>query len=201
MADSSDKLILSERFTKAAAFALRVHQNQHRKGSGVPYISHLLAVSSLVLEDGGGEDEAIAGLLHDAVEDGGGRPVLEEIRREFGDEVADIVRACSDTDRTPKPPWEARKKAYIAHVRRAPVEVRRVSCADKLHNARSTLKDYREVGDELWSRFTGTKKQTLWYYRELVKAFEEAGGGRLTDELDRVVSELERVTGSRASQG
>ena len=182
---------MSERFPDAVRFAWRVHQRQPRKGTAVPYLSHLLAVASLVLEDGGDEDEAIAGLLHDAVEDGGGQPVLEEIRSEFGDKVADIVWACSDTDQTPKPPWEERKKAYIQHVRQASAEVRRVSAADKLHNARAILKDYREIGDRLWGRFKGTREQTLWYYRELVEAFREAGGGRLTDELDRVVSDLE----------
>ena len=145
----------------------------------------------LVLEDGGDEDEAIAGLLHDAVEDGGGQPVLEQIRSEFGDKVADIVWACSDTDQDPKPPWDERKRAYLEHAREASAEARRVSAADKLHNARAILKDYREIGDELWSRFHATRDETLWYYRELAKAFQEAGGGRLADELSRVVSQLE----------
>ena len=191
-----DALLLTERFTDAVRFAWRVHQGQLRKGTATPYLSHPLAVASLVLEDGGDEDEAIAGLLHDAIEDGGGRPVLEQIRSEFGDKVASIVWACSDTDQIPKPPWEERKRAYIEHVREAPAEVRRVSSADKLHNARAILKDYREIGDELWTRFTATREQTLWYYRELVKAFQEAGGGRLTDELSLVVSQLEAAIGS-----
>ncbi len=197
---SSDILLLSERFTHAVRFAWQVHQGQPRKGTAIPYLCHPLAVSSLVLEDGGDEDEAIAGLLHDAVEDGGGKPVLEDIRSEFGDRVADIVWACSDTDQVPRPPWEERKKAYIEHVREASAEVRRVSSADKLHNARAILKDYREIGDRLWGRLKGTREQTLWYYRELVEAFHEAGGGRLTDELNRVVSELERATGVRGKR-
>jgi len=195
----SDAPSLTLRFSEAVSFALRVHALQVRKGTAIPYICHPLAVASLVLEDGGDEEEAIAALLHDAVEDGGGRPVLEEIRHRFGDRVADIVWACSDTDQVPKPPWQERKRAYIRHVREASADVRRVSCADKLHNARSILKDYREIGDELWSRFNATRDQTFWYYRKLVEAFREAGGGRLTDELDRVVSALEREAGSKGT--
>jgi (p)ppGpp synthase/HD superfamily hydrolase len=190
-----DTRLLTERFTDAVGFARRVHQGQLRKGAATPYLSHPLAVASLVLEDGGDEDEAIAGLLHDAVEDGGGKPVLEQIRSDFGDRVASIVWACSDTDQEPKPPWKERKTAYLEHVRKASADVRRVSSADKLHNARAILKDYREIGDELWSRFSATRDETLWYYRELVKAFQEAGGGRLTDELGRVVSQLEAEIG------
>jgi (p)ppGpp synthase/HD superfamily hydrolase len=169
--EGHDSLLLSERFADAVRFAWRIHQGQSRKGTAIPYLSHPLAVAALVLEDGGAEEEAIAGLLHDAVEDGGGKPVLEDIRSEFGDRVADIVWACSDTDEFPKPPWEKRKRAYIDHVGKASVAVRRVSSADKLHNARATLKDYREIGDAVWSRFTATREQTLWYYRALVEAF------------------------------
>jgi len=182
---------LTERFVEALAYATEVHTGQSRKGTAVPYVSHVLAVCSLVLEDGGGEDEAIGALLHDAVEDGGGRPVLEEIRRRFGDRVAEIVWACSDTDETPKPPWKKRKTRYIAHVREAGPDARRVSCADKLHNARSILRDYRALGERLWDRFNATPEETLWYYRTLVEAFRQPDRTALTGELERVVSELE----------
>lgn len=182
---------LTQRFVDAFAYATEIHTGQSRKGTSVPYVSHVLAVCSLVLEDGGGEDEAIGALLHDAVEDGGGRPVLEEIRRRFGDRVAEIVWACSDTDETPKPPWKERKTRYIAHVREAGPEARRVSCADKLHNARSILRDYRALGEGLWDRFSASGDETLWYYRELIEAFRQPDRSPLTGELERVVSELE----------
>jgi GTP pyrophosphokinase len=182
---------LTRRFTDALAYATEVHAGQSRKGTSVPYVSHVLAVCSLVLEDGGGEDEAIAALLHDAVEDGGGQPRLEDIRRRFGDRVAEIVWACSDTDETPKPPWKERKLRYIAHVRAAGPDARRVSCADKLHNARSILRDYRVLGERLWDRFSASAEDNLWYYRELVEAFRQPDRSPLVVELERVVAELE----------
>ena len=182
---------LTRRFVEALAYATEVHAGQSRKGTSVPYVSHVLAVCSLVLEDGGGEDEAIGALLHDAVEDGGGRPRLDDIRRRFGDRVAEIVWACSDTDETPKPPWKERKTRYIAHVREAGPEARRVSCADKLHNARSILRDYRVLGERLWDRFSASAEENLWYYRELVLAFGQPDRSPLVGELERVVSELE----------
>jgi (p)ppGpp synthase/HD superfamily hydrolase len=192
---------LSPRFAEALAYATEVHAGQSRKGTSVPYVAHVLGVCALVLEDGGGEDEAIAALLHDAVEDGGGPPVLAEIRRRFGDRVAEIVRACSDTDETPKPPWKERKTRYVAHVRTAGPDARRVSCADKLHNARAILRDYRLHGERLWSRFNAPPEEQLWYYRSLVEAFRQPGRTALVDELERVVGELEaerkRVVGGQ----
>jgi len=185
--------VLSHRYAEAFAYAEALHARQVRKGTNVPYLSHLMSVSALVLEDGGDEEEAIAGLLHDAVEDQGGRATLEEIRRRFGEKVARIVLACSDSDAEPKPPWRERKERYVAHIRHADAEVRRVSSADKLHNARSILADYRMIGDALWGRFTASKDETLWYYRSLVAAFRSAGAGRLVEELDLVVTELERL--------
>ena len=182
---------LTQRFTDALAYATEVHAGQSRKGTSVPYVAHVLGVCALVLEDGGGEDEAIAALLHDAVEDGGGRPRLEDIRRRFGDRVAGIVWACSDTDETPKPPWKERKARYIAHVREAGPDARRVSCADKLHNARSILRDYRALGERLWDRFNASAEDNLWYYRALVEAFRQPDRSSLVDELERVVGELE----------
>ena len=185
--------MLSDRFIDALAFATRLHANQFRKGSGVPYIAHLLGVTSLVLEAGASEDEAIAALLHDAIEDQGGAATREIIRQRFGHEVTAIVDGCTDADTTPKPPWRSRKEAYIAHIPHASDSVRLVSVADKLHNARSTLQDYRCLGDALWERFRGGKAGTLWYYRALVSAFRQAGSNALVDELDRVVSELEQI--------
>jgi len=188
--------VLTNRFAEAFAYAATLHARQVRKGANIPYLSHLMSVAALVLEDGGDEDEAIAGLLHDAVEDQGGKPTLEEIRRRFGEKVARIVDGCTDSDTVPKPPWRERKERYVAHVRHAAADVRRVSSADKLHNARSILANYRELGDELWSRFNGGKEGTLWYYRALVGAYRASGESSLVDELERVVVELERVVGS-----
>jgi GTP pyrophosphokinase len=184
-------MILSQRFIDALTFATTLHANQIRKGSGVPYISHLLGVTSIALEHGANEDEAIAALLHDAIEDQGGVATREEIRRRFGDTVTEIVNGCTDADTTPKPPWLQRKEAYIAHIPTASTSVRLVSAADKLHNARSILTDYYIVGEAVWKRFQGGKEGTLWYYRSLVVAFRQAGSSPLIDELERVVSELE----------
>ena len=183
---------LSDRFEDALVYATRAHASQIRKGSGIPYVAHLLAVASLVLEDGGDEDEAIAGLLHDAVEDQGGEARLQEIRERFGERVAAIVLECSDTDVMPKPPWRRRKEDYIAHVATASPGAVRVSMADKLHNARAVLYDYRELGEELWERFNPEADQ-LWYYRSLIAAFAARTDGPMLAELDRVVSELEQV--------
>jgi GTP pyrophosphokinase len=191
---------LSERFTDALTFATQLHTNQTRKGGGIPYISHLLGVASIALEYGANEDEAIAALLHDAIEDQGGAATREEIRRRFGDVVTEIVDGCTDSDQTPKPPWLQRKEAYIAHIPTASASVRLVSAADKLHNVWSILKDYRLLGDAVWERFQGRKDGTLWYYRSLVKAFHTAGSTPLVEEFERVVDELERLVGIRANE-
>ena len=184
--------ILDRRFLEAVEYATRLHARQARKGTRVPYVAHLLGVASIVLAEGGDEDMAIAALLHDAVEDQGGRPTLREIERRFGKRVARLVEACTDADTTPKPPWKDRKVRYIAAIRHEPADARLISAADKLHNARDILADYRQHGDEVWKRFRGGREGTLWYYRALVEAFRAAGGNRLVDELDRVVTELER---------
>jgi len=185
--------INTERFGAAFLYALRLHAHQKRKGTTIPYISHLLAVTALVLEDGGSEDEAIAALLHDAIEDQGGEPTRQEIRRRFGDKVVEIVNGCTDTDQTPKPPWLERKKRYLEHLRSASPEVLRVSAADKLHNARTILADLRRHGKAVWQRFNGGRDGTLWYYRQLVQIFREHGPSFLVEELDRVVSEMEQL--------
>jgi (p)ppGpp synthase/HD superfamily hydrolase len=193
-------MILSARFDVALAFASRLHAGQLRKGTLIPYVSHLLSVAGLVLEYGGNEDEAIAALLHDAIEDQGGAATREVIRRLFGDAVTLIVNGCTDAEVSPKPPWRERKEAYVAHISEAAPSVLLVSAADKLHNARSILADLRAVGNEVWSRFKGGREGTLWYYRALVRAYRAGnvgGAGPLIDELDRVVSEIEQLAGEQ----
>jgi (p)ppGpp synthase/HD superfamily hydrolase len=185
--------MLSERFTQALTYAHQLHATQIRKGSGVPYISHLLGVASIALEYGANEDEAIAALLHDAIEDQGGAATREEIRRRFGDNVTAIVDGCTDADTTPKPPWKHRKQAYIAHISTASTSVLLVSASDKLYNARSILKDYRMIGEAVWERFQGGKEGTLWYYRALADAFQTKQLTPLVAELERVVTELESL--------
>jgi (p)ppGpp synthase/HD superfamily hydrolase len=194
---------LSSRFDDALTYASRLHARQVRKGTRIPYVSHLLSVAALVLEHGGDEDQAIAGLLHDAVEDQGGQPRLEEIRQRFGERVAGIVEACSDSDEadpTKKVSWRERKERYLEHLREAPPEVLLVSAADKLHNARAILADYRTVGESLWSRFSPGRHDVrdgrdavLWYYRALVEIFLSSGPAALAEELARVVDELESL--------
>jgi (p)ppGpp synthase/HD superfamily hydrolase len=144
-----------------------------------------------VLEAGGDEDLAIAALLHDVVEDCGGAPVLEEVRRSFGERVAHVVEGCTDTDLDPKPPWRRRKEDYLKHLQTADSDVRLVSAADKLHNARSILADYREIGESVWRRFQGKHDGTLCYYRSLVDEFRKRDTNPLINQLERVVKELE----------
>lgn len=184
---------LSPRFEQALQYAAIVHAHQERKGSGIPYLAHLLGVASIALEHGATEDEAIGALLHDAGEDAGGDGRITDIRLRFGDAVADVVVGCTDAVVIPKPPWRKRKEDYIAHVPNASASVRLVSASDKLHNSRAILSDFRQVGDTVWTRFKGGKDGTLWYYRSLVTAFRQAGNSPLIDELDRVVTELENL--------
>lgn len=182
---------LTERFEQALVYAVRLHGDQMRKGTNIPYVSHLLSVAAIVLENGGDEDQAIAGLLHDAVEDQGGLPRLEEIRKLFGEKVAFIVDECTDSYQTPKAPWLERKKQYLDHLPEAPPEVRLVSIADKVHNARSLLATLQKEGPSAWSRFNGGEEGTAWYYNKLVKIYQETGDDYLTKELTRLVAELE----------
>jgi (p)ppGpp synthase/HD superfamily hydrolase len=184
-------LNLSSRFDAALALASFLHNGQVRKGTDIPYISHLLAVAAIVLEHGGSEDEAIAALLHDAVEDQGGKPTLERIERSFGPLVAGIVAANSDADTFPKPPWRERKEAYLAHIRHAPCSVRLVSCADKLHNVRSILAEFEALEQANWSKFNASRSEILWYYGRLADAFLAASDTRLTREFDAAVRDLE----------
>jgi (p)ppGpp synthase/HD superfamily hydrolase len=182
------------RFDDALLFTAALHREQRRKGSGVAYLSHLLAVAALVMEDGGDEDEAIAALLHDAIEDHAEHVDHAAIRARFGERVAAMVADCTDTPADylggEKPPWMPRKRAYIEHIRSGPPALR-VALADKLHNARCILRDLRYADDSVWDRFSASREETLWYYRSLVDAFREAGtAGPMLDEFARVVDAL-----------
>jgi len=183
----------TSRFETALSFAARLHLTQARKGTGTPYIGHLLGVASLVIENGGDEDEAIAALLHDAVEDQGGKPTESVIERMFGKKVADIVRGCTDCDDEggPKPAWRPRKEAYIAHLKQADSSTRLVSASDKLYNARSILDGLRACGEGVWKRFSAGKEGQLWYYRTLTDEFLRGGPDALAKELDATVRMIE----------
>lgn len=193
---------LTTRFDHALLFAAQVHRDQDRKKSGIPYLSHLLGVASIVLDYGGDEEMAIAALLHDAVEDHGGRPMLRVIDQIFGPRVAKIVDGCTDSyaeDAKKKEPWDKRKVRYLKRVRHEDAETRFVSAADKLYNARAVLRDLRYDGEVAFSRFSVPKAKTLWYYRSLVRAYREGGVTHrlkpLIDDLDRVVTEIEHLSG------
>jgi (p)ppGpp synthase/HD superfamily hydrolase len=191
-----------EAFDRALAYAADLHRADVRKGSGIPYIGHLLGVCALVIEDGGGETEAVAALLHDAAEDHGGAARLEEIRASFGDEVAAIVRGCSDSleaDPNRKAEWRERKSGYVRHLRdETNPGALRVSLADKVHNMRTILADYRVLGDPFWSRFKRGPDDQLWYYRALIEAYREHGvTSPLLGELDRAVAELAQLVAAR----
>jgi (p)ppGpp synthase/HD superfamily hydrolase len=179
------------RLDEAFALAHRLHAGQRRKGTDIPYLGHLMGVAALVIDDGGDEDEAIAALLHDAVEDQGGAPTLALIGERFGPRVAAIVAACSDTDETPKPPWRARKAASLAHLREPdlPDGALRVSLADKLHNARAILSDLR-AGHDVFARFNAPREEQAWYYDALAATFAELAPGPMADELRRVVDAI-----------
>jgi (p)ppGpp synthase/HD superfamily hydrolase len=187
----------SDRFDRALAYAAVIHAGQVRKTNNVPYIAHLLGVASIALEYGADEDEAIAALLHDAGEDAGGEGRIADIGARFGDKVAKIVEGCTDSLTIPKPEWHERKEKYIAHLESADAPSILVSAADKLYNTRAILRDLRREGDGVFGRFKGKKDGTLWYYRALVTAFRKHGENELIDELDRVVTEVERLSVDR----
>lgn len=160
----------SNRLEEAFALAHSLHREQTRKGSNLPYITHPMAVAALVGEYGGDENQVIAALLHDAVEDQGGAETLALIRERFGEEVADLVDGCTDAYGEPKPPWQERKQAHIDSIRTAPGSIKLIVAADKLHNLRSMTQDLGEVGNDLWGRFSQPKEKTLWYYAEAIRA-------------------------------
>jgi (p)ppGpp synthase/HD superfamily hydrolase len=189
---TSSAPLLTDRFRDAVALAEEVHGRQRRSGTEVPYLAHLLVVTGLVLEDGGDEDEAVAAMLHDSVEEGGGRHMLDRIGERFGPRVAAIVEACSDSVEEEDWPWIERKRRYLEHLPEIEDEgALRVSLADKLNNARSVVRDYREEGDALWERFTEkTAREQLWYYERLLAFFQRERPGPLTEDLAQSVDEL-----------
>ena len=191
---------LGPRFEEALLLAVRTHGNDLRKGPArIPYVSHLLSVCALVLEDGGDEDEAIAALLHDTLEDHPEEVTKADLERRFGPRVADLVVRCTDTPPDyrggTKPHWHGRKAAYVARIRKEGYPLCRVALADKLHNTRSIVLDYRRFGDKIWKPFKATKKEQLRYHRALVEAFREAEAPKyLVDELGSLVEELEATS-------
>jgi len=203
--DPPHGLPLTQRFVDALAYAAELHLDQSRKGSEVCYLGHLLGVCSLVLEEGGNEDQAIAALLHDAGEDRGGEAQLVEIGERYGDNVTAIVRACSDTLLEDKPDWKTRKTEYLDHLERLDDDTRAsvllVSLADKLFNARAILRDHDSVGESVWHRFTAGRDEQLWYYRSLSDKFKRlAPDIRMTGELEEAVKRLELLCRHRTAE-
>lgn len=192
---TNDPSSFGRRFEEAFALANQLHQGHVRKASESPYISHLMSVTALVLQDGGDEDEAIAALLHDAVEDQGGEKTLALIREKFGDTVAEIVYECSDAFTTPKPPWQERKEEHLERLKKASPSAHRVMLADKLHNARAILREFREKGETAWELSKGGKEGMLWYFRTIYELLGETNQGYLWQEFGRVIEEIERITG------
>jgi (p)ppGpp synthase/HD superfamily hydrolase len=182
----------SPRLDDALAFAAAEFRGRRRKGTAIPYFSHLAQVMVTVAEWGGDEDQLIAALMHDWLEDIPGASEAALAQR-YGARVARLVKALSDTTVIPKPPWLERKQAYLAHLASAPAEVKLISAADKLHNARSVRRDLELVGESVWSRFSATREQTLWYYAAVLEALATGWEHRLVDELRREVEELHRA--------
>jgi GTP pyrophosphokinase len=185
----------SERIIAALVAAAQIHGTQVRKGTSIPYLSHLLGTCAIALDYGANEDEAIAALLHDAIEDGQPTETARATVWGFGEEVGRIIEGCTDADTHPKPPWRERKEAYLSRLSSEDRSILLVSASDKLHNARSIVRDLRVVGEDLWERFNAPKDQTLWYYRSLVAGYRgnPAHTPALIDELDRTVTEMETL--------
>ena len=190
---TTPKNYLTERFDEALVYASCIHRDQRRKGADIPYVSHLLGVAAIAIENGATEDQAIAALLHDAVEDQGGAERLEDIRMRYGEEVARIVEDCTDSDMEPKPPWRGRKEAYLASLSHKPAASLEVTIADKTHNAGAIVADLHVHREQVWTRFTGGKGGSLWYYRALADAFAKLAPGTASDRFARLVDEMERM--------
>ena len=190
----------SEKLDDALALATDAFRHRIRKGSGIPYLTHLLQVMVLVAEHGGDEEQMIAALLHDYLEDieGAEASLLTE---RYGERVTQFVEGLSDSVGHPKPPWQERKETYIAHLRLAPADLKLISTADKLHNARSIHRDFRVVGEEIWDRFTATREQTLWYYRAIVDALATDWSHAMLVELQEEVEALHRAAGAEDALG
>jgi (p)ppGpp synthase/HD superfamily hydrolase len=197
--------MLTARFDNALLYAHHIHRTQRRKGTAIPYVAHVIAVASIVLEYGGDETQAVAALLHDTLEDAppaiGAAAVRDYIREQFGDDVLAIVEHCTDTDVQPKPPWRRRKARYLEALQEAPQEALIVSAADKLHNLRALLRDFRAIGDDLWARFNpeAGRVGTLGYHRALVDTFTKRLRSPIVEELERVLAELEAECGGRCA--
>jgi len=187
MLSSPTQPLLTPRFADAFTLANQLHASQYRKQTTIPYLSHLISVSTLVLEMGGNEDEAIAALLHDAVEDQGGLETLAQIQDRFGETVAGLVRHCSDCVVTPKPPWQERKAQHLAKLRIAPLSTLRVSLADTLHNARSIQIERRLDGESIWQKFSKGKGGIVWYYGSLSDIFSERFDCAWSRELAEII--------------
>ncbi|MGA2570566.1 MAG: HD domain-containing protein [Terracidiphilus sp.] len=199
MEQSKRPLILTDRFTRAVDYA-RVLHTETRKGTEIPYMSHLIGVAALVMGEAGGpvpvtEDMVIAAILHDTVEDHGGQPRLDDVRKEFGANVARIVEGLSDTlaeDHDKKEGWEARKTAYLERLRHEPEDALLISAADKLYNAKAILDDFKEIGPRIFDRFKRGPEKQLWYFNELLAVFRPRLRSRLVGEFERIVRELEQ---------
>lgn len=187
--------LYSERLDDALGLVARDFRHRVRKGTTIPYLSHLLAVAAMVAEHGGDEEQIAAAVLHDWLEDVEWASVAE-LERRFGPRVARLVEAVTDTTSHPKPPWRERKEAWLARIAAAPPEVKLVSVADKLHNIRSVLRDYRALGEPLWGRFRGGRTGSLWYFRAVHRALGTDWSHPLLDELGAEVRQLHRETGT-----
>jgi (p)ppGpp synthase/HD superfamily hydrolase len=200
MSDASQRLLLTERFTDAVEYARQLHK-EFRKGTGIPYMAHLIGVAAIVMSEAGRrvpvtEDMVIAALLHDTVEDHGGMPRLREVEARFGPNVSRMVAGLSDTfaeDHDKKEGWEERKAAYVDRLKREQDDVLLISAADKLYNAKAILEDYREIGDVVWERFHRGPEQQLSYFNALLRVFDAHPRNRIVDEFERTVRELESL--------
>lgn len=190
-------MIYTDRILDAVILMQELHGRQARKCGGAPYITHLFAVAALVGEFGGSEDQFIAALLHDAVEDQGGKTVLDAIRGQFRDSVAELVWACSDAWEDPKPPWRARKEAHIARVPLAPIDARLILAADKLHNMQSMIRSYTPEDDSgYWLQFKGGREGTLWYYDAMGRALQEGWEHPILAELEGARARFNALVGA-----
>jgi GTP pyrophosphokinase len=181
------------KFLKALSYASDLHYDQTRKGTSIPYITHLMHVSAYILEFGGDEEQAIAGLLHDSIEDQGERTNYAILRNQFGEEVERIVKACTDAEVIPKPPWEERKRAYLEALVSKDNRIKLVVACDKLHNAQSIVRDVTLVGPECWNRFSADKARIYWYYSEIVKALQSLGNHEALKLLELEVQKMKEL--------
>lgn len=200
MSDATDDPRLGDRFADALAYAARLHARQTRKAKDTPYVAHLLGVASLAIDSGADEDESIAAVLHDAVEDQGGEPIRVEIERRFGSRVAELVVALSDSlvdtrQGAEKEPWRVRKDRYVEHLRNADPSVRLLAACDKLHNLRELVEDHRRMGDEVWEHFSAGPDQQLWFYRTVVEVLTDGAEGPVFTRLEAALAELESELG------